>query len=81
MSTYLLAFIVGKFEKINGTTSNGLTYGAWAIPKSIDQAKEALDVGTKTIANYEKYFDIPFPLPKQGWLPCILLQIFSVHVC
>lgn len=66
MSTYLLAFVVGQFDKTQGVTVNNLRYGAWARPKSVDQTKVALDVGVKTIVNYEKYFGIKFPLPKQG---------------
>ena len=41
-------------------------YGAWAIPSAIRQAEFALDVGIKTITFYEEFFNITFPLPKQG---------------
>ncbi|XP_052782181.1 putative aminopeptidase-2 isoform X1 [Mya arenaria] len=68
MSTYLLAFVVGQFKNTQGTTSNGLIYGAWARPQSVEQTKVALDVGTQTIVNYENYFDIAFPLPKQDMI-------------
>lgn len=66
MSTYLLAFVVGQFDHTENRTSSDLLYGAWARPESVEQTKLALDVGIKTIINYENYFDIPFPLPKQG---------------
>ncbi|XP_060551724.1 aminopeptidase N-like isoform X2 [Ruditapes philippinarum] len=68
MSTYLLAFVIGQFNKTQGVTKNGLKYGAWARPESVSQTHVALDVGVNTIYNYEKYFDIPFPLPKQDMI-------------
>lgn len=41
-------------------------YGVWAQPNSVLQTTEALNVGTKVITFYEEYFNISFPLPKQG---------------
>ena len=38
----------------------------WAPPLQISQGAYALDIAAKTLANYEKFFKIPFPLPKQG---------------
>ncbi|KAH3881118.1 hypothetical protein DPMN_005040 [Dreissena polymorpha] len=66
MSTYLVAFFVGQFNKNVADTERGLLYGAWARPQYIAQTQLALDVGRKTIVNYEDYFNISFPLPKQG---------------
>ena len=43
-----------------------LQYRAWSTPDAVNQTLTALDVGTKTIFNYEQYFGIDFPLPKQG---------------
>lgn len=66
MSTYLLAFFVGRFDHKEATTTSGLLYRAWARPESVQQTAVALDVGAKTIVNYENYFGIDFPLTKQG---------------
>lgn len=41
-------------------------YGAWSRPEAIQQAEFALDVGVDTITFYENYFNISFPLKKQG---------------
>lgn len=41
-------------------------YGAWSRPEAIHQAEFALDVGVDTITFYEEYFNISFPLKKQG---------------
>ena len=43
-----------------------LQYGAWSRPEAISQAEFALDVGVDTITFYENYFNISFPLKKQG---------------
>ena len=67
MSTYLVAYVVGEFEHVEATTDNDkLLYGAWARPRAVNYTREALGVGVNTIMNYEKYFEIDFPLPKQG---------------
>ena len=29
----------------------------------------ALDIGVRIVTYYEDFFDVPFPLPKQGALP------------
>jgi puromycin-sensitive aminopeptidase len=63
MSTYLLAFIVGDFENIERKTRRGTLVRVFTTPGKIHQAKFALDCAVKTIQFYEKYFDIPYPLP------------------
>ncbi|XP_062585470.1 uncharacterized protein LOC134247152 isoform X2 [Saccostrea cucullata] len=65
MSTYLVAFVVSQFQSKSGTFTNGKTYNAWAQPLAINQTEEALYVGTNVIQEYEKFFNIEFPLPKQ----------------
>lgn len=51
-----------------------LQYGAWSRPEAINQAEFALDVGVDTITFYENYFNISFPLKKQGQNLNIFLQ-------
>ncbi len=63
MSTYLLAFIVGEFEYIEGKTQKGVTVRVFTTPGKKDQAKFALDVAIKCLEFYENYFKIPYPLP------------------
>lgn len=58
MSTYLLAFIVGEFESIEGKRVRVFT-----TPGKKNQAKFALDVAIKCLDFYEDYFKIPYPLP------------------
>ncbi len=38
----------------------------YAVPEKIDQAEFALDAAVKLLDFYDDYFDIPYPLPKQG---------------
>ncbi len=68
MSTYLLAFIVGEFEYIEGESVKGkggrkITVRVFTTPGKKEQARFALDVAIKCMDFYEKYFDIPYPLP------------------
>jgi len=69
MSTYLLAFIVGDFEYIEAPLRQGSTgqgkrmVRVFTTPGKKEQAKFALEVAVKCMEFYEKYFDIPYPLP------------------
>lgn len=38
----------------------------YAVPEKIDQTAYALDAAVKLLDFYDDYFDIPYPLPKQG---------------
>ena len=63
MSTYLLAFIVGEFEHIETRTKEGVLVRVFTTPGKKHQAKFALECAAKTLSFYNKYFDIPYPLP------------------
>lgn len=63
MSTYLLAFIVGDFEYLEGKSGNGKLIRVFTAPGKKQQAKFALEVGIKCLDFYENYFKIPYPLP------------------
>ncbi len=62
MSTYLLAFIVGDFEYIEGFCGKTLVR-VFTTPGKKHQAKFALDTAIKCLKFYNNYFDIPYPLP------------------
>jgi puromycin-sensitive aminopeptidase len=63
MSTYLLAFIVGDFEHIQGRTKRGVQVRVFVTPGKKHQAKFALSCAIKVLDFYEKYFAIDYPLP------------------
>ncbi len=63
MSTYLLAFIVGEFEYLEGKTKGGVQVRVFTTLGKKHQAKFALEVAIKSLEFYNEYFDIPYPLP------------------
>ncbi len=63
MSTYLLAFISGEFESIEGKTKSGVLIRIFTTPGKTHQAEFGLQCAIKSLEFYEKYFDIPYPMP------------------
>jgi aminopeptidase N len=63
MSTYLLFFGLGKFERV--TTREGPTeIGIITRKEAAPQAKFALDSARAILREYNDYFGVPYPLPK-----------------
>ncbi|HSD98861.1 MAG TPA: M1 family metallopeptidase [Patescibacteria group bacterium] len=63
MSTYLLAFVVGKFEHIEKKTKGNILVRAFATPGKKEQLQFALDVACRSLDFYADYFNIAYPLP------------------
>ncbi len=63
MSTYLLAFVVGQFDFLEGKTKRGVKVRVFTTPGKSKQGKFALNCATKILDFYEDYFDISYPLP------------------
>ena len=63
MSTYLLAFIVGRFEHIETITKSGVKVRVFTTSGKKHQAEFALRTAAKVLEFYEEYFGIPYPLP------------------
>ena len=69
MSTYLLAFIIGEFEYVEGiakaanSKSEPTLVRVFTTHGKSHQAKFALEVAIKSLEFYNEYFDIPYPLP------------------
>lgn len=70
MSTYLLAFIIGEFDVIEGVDSNGKIIRVYTPVGKAEQGRFSLDVALKVLPFYTKYFEIAYPLPK--------LDMFSI---
>ncbi len=66
MSTYLLAFIIGEFEYVEGYTKGGkdaTQIRVFTTSGKKHQARFALDVAIRSIEFFNEYFNIPYPLP------------------
>lgn len=63
MSTYLLAFIVGDLEFVEGKTKEGTLVRVFTTPGKKEQARFALGVAKRCLSFYNNYFGIPYPLP------------------
>jgi aminopeptidase N len=63
MSTYLLFFALGDFERITDTV-DGTEVGVVAQRGSIEQGRFALQASKDVLKEYNDYFGVPFPLPK-----------------
>jgi len=65
MSTYLLAFVIGKFKKHQITSQNNIAVTTYA---SLNQPNEnliyATDFAVKSLDFFDKLFKTPYPLPK-----------------
>jgi puromycin-sensitive aminopeptidase len=62
MSTYLVAFIIGDLEYIEGKTGSGITVRIYTTLGKKHQGKFALDCAIQSLEFYNDYFDIPYPL-------------------
>ncbi|EER10713.1 Puromycin-sensitive aminopeptidase, putative [Perkinsus marinus ATCC 50983] len=64
MSPYLMALVVGEFEFLQSSTQRGTLVRVLATPGRKDQCHFALDTATRVLEWYEKFFGLPYPLPK-----------------
>lgn len=63
MSTYLLFFALGDFERAQ-TEVDGVSIGVITQQGKVDQARYALDASDKVLREYNDYFGTQYPLPK-----------------
>jgi aminopeptidase N/puromycin-sensitive aminopeptidase len=63
MSTYLLAFLVGDFQCVSGS-SDGVPIRACATPDQVQYGKFALSAAEYVLHYYNNYFGIKYPMPK-----------------
>jgi puromycin-sensitive aminopeptidase len=64
MSTYLVAFVVGEFDYVEGKSSDGVAVRVYTPVGKREQGQFALEVATKALPYYKDYFNIAYPLPK-----------------
>ncbi|XP_050419267.1 puromycin-sensitive aminopeptidase [Patella vulgata] len=64
MSTYLLAFIVGDYDYVEGKDQDDVIVRVYTPVGKKEQGLFALEVAIKTLPFYKNYFGIAYPLPK-----------------
>lgn len=64
MSTYLVAFVVGKLDYIQTTSDNDIPIKIYADKEDLFAAKFALNVAKESLDFFERYFNIKYPFPK-----------------
>lgn len=64
MSTYLLAWIVGKLVYQEAHTKDGVTIRAYATPANQGKLSYAVGEATKCLEYFNDYFDLPYPMTK-----------------
>jgi len=70
MSTYLVAFVVSKFQYRESELSDGelWKFRIWSRKDALTQTEYAREIGPKMLKFFEDYFQVPFPLPKQDMI-------------
>ena len=63
MSTYLLFFAIGRFEETRIST-DGIDVIAATRPGQSVNSLVALKISAEALAEYQRYFDVPYPLKK-----------------
>jgi aminopeptidase N len=63
MASYLLEFTAGDMTALHGR-SGATNLGVWAVRGTADQGAYALAIARDTLADYNAYFGIAYPLPK-----------------
>ncbi|XP_028968786.1 LOW QUALITY PROTEIN: puromycin-sensitive aminopeptidase [Galendromus occidentalis] len=64
MSSYLVAFAIGKYDFLESSTKSNVRVRVYA-PKGMGELGDfALKFAVKSLEFYEDYFSIPYPLPK-----------------
>lgn len=76
MSTYLVAFVICDFKRINSPIKEHIH--VYAAEHMLPQATYAADTAAKLTEYFETFFDVPYPLPKQGTL-YIFPYLFILH--
>lgn len=66
MSSYLVAFVVCDYKSIMQHTSKNITVSVYAPAELLPQADFALSIATQMMDHYDDYFNVSYPLPKQG---------------
>uniref|UniRef100_A0A8R1DPV7 Aminopeptidase n=1 Tax=Caenorhabditis japonica TaxID=281687 RepID=A0A8R1DPV7_CAEJA len=64
MSTYLVAFAIGEFVKLETRTERGIPVTVWTYPEDLMSMKFTLEYAPVIFDRLEDILEIPYPLPK-----------------
>ncbi|CAD6193501.1 unnamed protein product [Caenorhabditis auriculariae] len=64
ISTYLIAFAVGEFVKLETRTERGVALTVWTYPEDLMSLQFALDYAPLVFDRFEDTLEVPFSLPK-----------------
>lgn len=65
MSTYLLAWVIGAFQKVETTNKNGIRVASYcALNQSLSSLNFANEVAARSLEYYDDKFGLPYPLAK-----------------
>ncbi|XP_066249820.1 puromycin-sensitive aminopeptidase [Euwallacea similis] len=64
MSTYLVAAVIGEYDYVEDTSSDGVLVRVYTPKGKKEQGLFALEVASKVLPYYKEYFNIAYPLPK-----------------
>ncbi|CAM6002994.1 unnamed protein product, partial [Sphagnum balticum] len=83
MSTYLVAYVVGEFDYIEGSVKEANDVHSTAVRVYTPVGKSAmgqfaLEITLKVLTFYRKYFDLSYPLPKLDLIAIYDLEIESL---
>jgi len=75
MSTYLVAFVVGEFDFVEGKDADDVNIRVYTARGKASQGQFAMEVAQKCLPFYKEYFEIGYLLPK---LDLIAIQDFVI---
>jgi len=64
-STYLLNFVAGQFDHLDGTAA-GVPIRIYAAPGRAEEARFSLRVIEKAMPFFNRFFGVPYPWPRYG---------------
>ncbi|KAF1743949.1 LOW QUALITY PROTEIN: hypothetical protein MXB_1102 [Myxobolus squamalis] len=64
MSTYLVAVVIGDFDRISSSTKSGTRVSIFMPVDKVRTGIHALTATQKIVEFYNEYFKIPYPIPK-----------------
>lgn len=74
MSSYLTAFVIGKFDHIEGRDHTGLVYRVYTPVGKKQQGSEILETAKQILTHLAEYFGVPYFLPK---VDCVAISDFE----